>query len=484
FGAADLRLVFVPAADYDHGSERAVYDFNPGYPRVTTMQRGPDYMPKVGENLTEPLGYIPQVQHTYAYFDQDYGIMNEVQLSIAESTCAAKTVGWPTDVPYGYNMFGIAELTKLALERCDSARSVKYGFYSEDSGSPLTPGYGDSAEALAISDKYGETWIFHNASAVWAAQRVPPGHVAAVANGFIIRELNLTNSDNYLASPNVHSFAQSMGWWDPSAGPFDFTAAYNYHTPGPIGPLYVGRRVWRILDWFAPSLRLNATLGQSTLPTYPFSVPVDAPVTLHSVFELLKDHYEGTAFDMTQGLAAGPFGNPTRVFDFVNNWSLLRFNQINADVRAEAAVWQARAMDQQLQWRKQPTVNASQLQAANNLFADQVFDAWWALAWRLVSKFTDGFVTTGEGAGQMQIPGYPAAWLRQTEFNNWPGKTFRPPVAEMPTVLATSFADPLDGGNGGVWHSLALVVAGVAVGVWGQRVRERYARRRSYDRLL
>ncbi|RHY96188.1 hypothetical protein DYB35_003894 [Aphanomyces astaci] len=392
FGAADLRLVFVPAADYDHGSERAVYDFNPGYPRVTTMQRGPDYMPKVGENLTEPLGYIPQVQHTYAYFDQDYGIMNEVQLSIAESTCAAKT-------------------------------------------------------------------------------RVPPGHVAAVANGFIIRELNLTNSDNYLASPNVHSFAQSMGWWDPSAGPFDFTAAYNYHTPGPIGPLYVGRRMWRILDWFAPSLGLNASLGQSTLPTYPFSVPVDAPVTLHSVFELLKDHYEGTT-----------------VFDFVNNWSLLRFNQINADVRAEAAVWQARAMDQQLQWRKQPTVNASQLQAANNLFADQVFDAWWALAWRLVSKFTDGFVTTGEGAGQMQIPGYPAAWLRQTEFNNWPGKTFRPPVAEMPTVLATttSFADPLDGGNGGrgVWQSLALVVAGVAVGVWGQRVRERYARRRSYDRLL
>ncbi|RHY61821.1 hypothetical protein DYB34_001816 [Aphanomyces astaci] len=392
FGAADLRLVFVPAADYDHGSERAVYDFNPGYPRVTTMQRGPDYMPKVGENLTEPLGYIPQVQHTYAYFDQDYGIMNEVQLSIAESTCAAKT-------------------------------------------------------------------------------RVPPGHVAAVANGFIIRELNLTNSDNYLASPNVHSFAQSMGWWDPSAGPFDFTAAYNYHTPGPIGPLYVGRRMWRILDWFAPSLSLNASLGQSTLPTYPFSVPVDAPVTLHSVFELLKDHYEGTT-----------------VFDFVNNWSLLRFNQINADVRAEAAVWQARAMDQQLQWRKQPTVNASQLQAANNLFADQVFDAWWALAWRLVSKFTDGFVTTGEGAGQMQIPGYPAAWLRQTEFNNWPGKTFRPPVAEMPTVLATttSFADPLDGGNGGrgVWQSLALVVAGGAVGVWGQRVRERYARRRSYDRLL
>lgn len=33
--------------------------------------------------------------HTYGYFDQNYGLTNEVGLAIAESTAAAKTVGWP-----------------------------------------------------------------------------------------------------------------------------------------------------------------------------------------------------------------------------------------------------------------------------------------------------------------------------------------------------------------------------------------------------
>ncbi|RHY32491.1 hypothetical protein DYB32_002527 [Aphanomyces invadans] len=475
-GAADLRLVYVPAADYENGTERAVYSFKPGYPRVTTWQRGPHYEPKAGETLSEPLGYIPQVAHTYAYFDQDYGMMNEVQLSIAER--------------------------------------------------PM------------------------NASAVWAAQRVPPGHVAAVANGFIIRQLNLTDSANYMASSNVESFALSMGWWDPSAGPFDFTAAYNYHAPdGAIGPLYVGRRIWRILDWYAPSLKLNATLGESTLPTYPFSVLTDKPVTLDSLFTLLKDHYEGTPFDMTKGLAAGPFGNPVRyatrflrqdaatillgvvgpltmvvvnrfdgptygidggwersisilrggtirgcallrwiaeidgrrVFDFVNNWSLLRFNAINAEVRAEANVWQARAVADQHSWRQKKDVTIATLQAANNAFADQVFQAWWALAWRLVSKFSDGYITTGEGEADTKTPGYPAAWLRQTEFFNWPGTTFHPPPGEVVTELAPA-AHSAAGRS--TWSSLALVVTGVAVGMWAQNARRSFVRRSQYERLL
>jgi hypothetical protein len=34
-----------------------------------------------------------QVRKTFAYFDQDYGLMNEKQVAIAESTVGAKTVG-------------------------------------------------------------------------------------------------------------------------------------------------------------------------------------------------------------------------------------------------------------------------------------------------------------------------------------------------------------------------------------------------------
>ena len=36
------------------------------------------------------------------------------------------------------------------------------------------------------------------------------------------------------------------------------------------------------------------------------------PVSLERLKQLLRDHYEGTPFDMTKGPAAGPWGSPTR----------------------------------------------------------------------------------------------------------------------------------------------------------------------------
>ncbi|RLN49454.1 hypothetical protein BBJ29_000089 [Phytophthora kernoviae] len=300
------------------------------YPRLVTTQRGPEYEPKDDEQVMTPLGKIPQVPHTHAYFDQDYGIMNEVQLSIGESTCGARTVGWSKDAgPHGYNLFGIAELSKVAMERCDSARcavqtmgdlAVQYGFYSEDSGDPAKPDYVSSAEALGVADRYGEVWIFHvltgpqNASAVWAAQRVLDTHVTVVANGFVIREMDLTDPDHFLASENVHSFAKEMGWWEPKLGkPFDFTAAYAAPTPDPVRVLYMGRRIWRVYDLVAPSLKLDSRLGHyPEYPTYPFSVQPDRKLGVVDVTNLLRDYFQGTPYDLSKGLAAGPFGMPMR----------------------------------------------------------------------------------------------------------------------------------------------------------------------------
>jgi len=74
-GSCDFRLVYVPAADHEPGSKRAVYPFIEEFPRYVGKDMGPNYdIP--GYPPTEPLGYIDQVEHTYAYFDAVYGVMN------------------------------------------------------------------------------------------------------------------------------------------------------------------------------------------------------------------------------------------------------------------------------------------------------------------------------------------------------------------------------------------------------------------------
>lgn len=70
----DLRLVRVPAADHPPGSLRPVHFVNGFFPRLVDAGRSPGYAPSVdAPSASQPLGYIPQVAHTYAYWDLNYG---------------------------------------------------------------------------------------------------------------------------------------------------------------------------------------------------------------------------------------------------------------------------------------------------------------------------------------------------------------------------------------------------------------------------
>ena len=163
-----------------------------------------------------------------------------------------------------------------------------------------------------------EGWIFHilpddtGTSAVWAAQRVPDDHVGVVANAFMIREVNFSDTANFLGSASVHAIAQKKGWWKPSDGLLDFTKIYS---DGEYAhKFYSGRRVWGVYNLLAPAQKFSADYGEwRASKPYPATAKPDRKVSVADVAAAMRSYYEGTPFDQTVGLAAGPWGTPDHV---------------------------------------------------------------------------------------------------------------------------------------------------------------------------
>ncbi|MBW2661464.1 MAG: C69 family dipeptidase [Deltaproteobacteria bacterium] len=314
----DERVIYVPAADYPDGAKRPVYydDASLGYNskynstelrRYIGTSRGPGYNTK-DYPPSKPLGEIPQVKHTYAYFDSSYGIMNEHQLMIGECTCGAKV--HPEPEP-GKRIFYSAELSRVALERCTKAREAiklisdlieQYGYYG-------------TGETLLIGDP-DEAWVMEmcgydkdGTDGIWVAQRVPDDGYFVAANEFRIRKVDV-NSLDMMYSANLFKVCEEQDCWKPSEGQLDWlkTVSWGEYSH----PYYSLRRVWRALSKAAPSLNLPAWVEDEYTKAYPFSVNPDKKLSVADIAAIYRDHYEGTEFDLTKGRAAGPFGDPTR----------------------------------------------------------------------------------------------------------------------------------------------------------------------------
>lgn len=76
------------------------------------------------DSKTEILGYIPQVSHTYALIEGTYPFMNEYQVGMGESSCAAKLWTTPIKTGDGKALFNIGELMTVALERSKTSREA------------------------------------------------------------------------------------------------------------------------------------------------------------------------------------------------------------------------------------------------------------------------------------------------------------------------------------------------------------------------
>jgi dipeptidase len=312
----DQRIIHVPAMTHDAGAMREVYKEHYRYPRIVSDRRGPHY-DTPGYPRTQPIGFIPQVSATYAYFDGNYGIMNEHNLMLGECTNGAKyqpdavTKEEAETTGRHIRLFYSSELSRVALERCKTAQDAircmgelieTYGYYS-------------SGETLLVADE-NEGWVFEMCAlpdeqyhSVWVAQKVPDGTLFAAANEFRIRRVEKGDPD-IIHSHYLFAGLEKVGWWNPDDGPLDWLPTvsdgeYNH-------PYYSLRRIWRIFERVNPNLGLSPWVNDGYTTAYPFSIKPCRKLDAREVFALYRDHYEGTQFDMTRGVAAGPYGDPHR----------------------------------------------------------------------------------------------------------------------------------------------------------------------------
>lgn len=131
--------------------------------------------------------------------------------------------------------------------------------------------------------------------------------MAVIANQFVIREIN-PDSDDFMFSYNIFEVGIRTGFWDPADGPLDFLKTFG---PKRAHSQYATRRVWRVFSMVNSDVKLQPDTD-TYASDYPFSVPVTKKLAVDDVIRIQRDHYEGSQFDLSKGLAAGPYGDPNR----------------------------------------------------------------------------------------------------------------------------------------------------------------------------
>ena len=251
------------------------------------------------------LGKIKEVPVTYTRV----GNMNEYQVMVGETTFTGrKELGGPSGtVDYGSLMY-------IALERAKTAREaieVMTKLVDEY-------GYASTGESFSIADP-NEAWILEmigkgkgQKGAVWVAYKIPDGTISSHANQARIRQFPLNDPKTAIYSKDLISFAREKGFFKGEDKDFSFVDAY---CPVSFGSLRgCEGRVWSVFNRACPSQKLSmdfvkAVQGAKPMPLF---VKPDQKLDTHDVMELMRDHFTGTDFDMTQDVGAGPYKLPYR----------------------------------------------------------------------------------------------------------------------------------------------------------------------------
>lgn len=306
--AADSHVLYgalahLPAADHKAGSMRDIRDWDDG-----TYH-----------------GQIPEVAHTYSVV----GNMNEHQLSITEST-----FGGRNELVDTTGIMDYGSLIYVTLQRARTAREAikvmtdlvaKYGYCS-------------GGESFSIADP-NEIWIMEmvgkggkEKGAVWVAIRIPDDCIAGHANQSRIHTFPLKDKENCLYAKDVISFARKMGYFNGKDAEFSFANAYNpFDFSGLRG---CDARVWAWFNRYKAGMDkyLPYLHGKKDAEVMPLYVRPDRKVSVRDVQNMMRDHFEGTPFDMTNDPGA------KILYDVPYRWRPMTFKVDGVEYTNERAI--------------------------------------------------------------------------------------------------------------------------------------------------
>lgn len=279
------RLHYLPAAQHAKGEMRKIYDGDTNYYH----------------------GEIAEAPYTYAVM----GYINEHQVGITETTFGGRS---ELEDPKG--IIDYVSLMTIALQRSKTAREairVMTSLVQEY-------GYASEGESFSIADP-NEVWILEmigkgpkEKGAVWVAIRIPDDCIACHANQSRIHQFNMKDKKNVMYAKDVISFARKKGYFTGKDADFSFADAY---APADFSAIrFCETRVWSFYNKWVNGMEQyldyvdGKHIGQAKpMPLY---FKPKQKLSLQDVMNSMRDHYEGTPFDITKDVGAGPYEAPYR----------------------------------------------------------------------------------------------------------------------------------------------------------------------------
>lgn len=279
------RLHYLPAAQHAKGEMRKIYDGDTNHYH----------------------GEIAEAPYTYAVM----GYINEHQVGITETTFGGRS---ELEDPKG--IIDYVSLMTIALQRSKTAREairVMTSLVQEY-------GYASEGESFSIADP-NEVWILEmigkgpkEKGAVWVAIRIPDDCIACHANQSRIHQFNMKDKKNVMYARDVISFARKQGYFTGKDADFSFADAY---APADFSAIrFCETRVWSFYNKWVNGMEqyLNYVDGKhiGQAKPMPLYFKPKQKLSLQDVMNSMRDHYEGTPFDITKDVGAGPYEAPYR----------------------------------------------------------------------------------------------------------------------------------------------------------------------------